>query len=186
MKPTPKINRKRRCAAAAGKQEDPRPVLGEEFGDLLADRMAAGRRNTLAILKLLELIVSGRIPQRAGEDYFITACRIIVHGLSGLQTTAATRRAVGKALAEIKRDTSSARSPVDWVQMRSWRGKRVITRSILLLASLEGTIGRSQLIHWLHKPNPNLGSRAPVDLVHANRWAALAVFLDDMLTGSTT
>ncbi len=186
MKPTRKINQKRRFETATGKLEDPRPLLREKFGNLLTDRMAAERRNTLAILKLLELIVSGRIPQRAGEDYYVTACRLIVHGLAGVQTTAATRRAADKALAEIKRDFSPARSPADLVEMRSWRGKRVITRSILLLATLEKSIGQSELMRWLEKPNPNLGSQAPVDLMHAKRWAPLADFLDDMLTGSTT
>ncbi len=140
----------------------------------------------MALLKILELIVSGRIPQRPGEDYFHTACRLIVHGLSGLQTTAATRRAAEKAVAEIKRDTSPARSPADLVEMRNWRGKRVITRSISLLVTLERSIGQRELMRWLEKPNPNLGSRAPVDLMHATRWATLADFLDDMLTGSTT
>jgi hypothetical protein len=124
--------RKCRTADKANLTEGLRPSLHEQFGSALTEQEVAERGNTLAILKILEQIVSGRIPQRPGEDYFVTTCRLIVHGLSGVQTTAATRRALDKALAEMKRGTPGAKRLADLVEMRGWRGKGTVTRSILL------------------------------------------------------
>jgi len=45
------------------------PSLREQFGSVVTAKRTAERRNTLPILRMLELIVSGRISQRAGEDF---------------------------------------------------------------------------------------------------------------------
>ena len=161
-----------------------RPTLDQQFGGIWADNDPAERRNTLAILKIVELIVAGRIPQRAGEDYFVTACRLIADGPSGVQISAAARRALDKALAEVKR--SDPRAMPNMVEMRAWRGRRALTRTILLLTLVEKVIGSRELTKWLERSNPNLGRRAPVDLMRSGDWSILSDFLDDMLTGSTT
>jgi hypothetical protein len=165
---------------------DLRPSLRGQFGSSVSDMAAGERRNLLALTKIFELIVSGRIPQRAGEDYFVTVCRLIVHGLSDTQASAATRRALDKALAEIKRGNPWTTGVADLAEMRGWRGKRAVTRTVLLLSMLEKSIGRTALMGWLERPNPNLGGRSPIDLLRTHRWVMLADFLDDMLTGSTT
>jgi hypothetical protein len=165
---------------------DLRPGLREHFGSTVSAMAAGERRNLLALTKIFELIVSGRIPQRAGEDYFVTVCRLIVHGLSDTQASAATRRALDKELAEIKRGNPWTTGVADLAEMRGWRGKRAVTRTILLLSMLEKSIGRSALMGWLERPNPNLDGRSPIDLLRTHRWVMLADFLDDMLTGSTT
>jgi hypothetical protein len=56
------------------------PILRQQFRSVVTAKKAAERRNTLAILKILELIVSGRMPQQAGEDF-------IDHLLTGSPTT---------------------------------------------------------------------------------------------------
>jgi hypothetical protein len=160
--------------------------LREQFEGVATDIEAANRRNLLAILKILELIVSRRIRQRPGENYFVTICRLIVHGPPDTHTSAPTRRTLNKALAEIKRGNPWTTSVADIAEMRSWRGKRAVTRTILLLTILENSIGRDALTGWLQRSNPNLGDQAPVDLMRADRWVVLADFVDDMLTGSTT
>jgi len=165
---------------------DLRPSLREQFGGVATDIEAANRGNLLAILKILELIVSRRIRQRPGENYFVTICRLIVHRPPDTQTSAATRRTLNKALAEIERGNPWTTSVADIAEMHSWRGKRAVTRTILLLTILEKSIGRDALTGWLQRSNPNLGGQAPVDLMRADRWVILADFLDDMLTGSTT
>jgi hypothetical protein len=162
------------------------PILREQFGSVVTARKTAERRNTLAILRILELIVSGRVPQRAGEDYFVTTCRLIVHGPSDVRTSAATSRELNKALAEIKGGDRRTIGSAGIVEMRNWRGRRAVTRTISLLTMLERSIGPRELTGWLERSNPNLGNRAPTDLMRAKRWVTLADFIDNMLTGSPT
>jgi hypothetical protein len=162
------------------------PILREQFGSIVIAKKTAERRNTLAILKILELIVSGRVHQQAGEDYFVTTCRLIVYGPSDVRTSAATRRELNKALAEIKGGDLRTIGAAGIVEMRNWRGRRAVTRTILLLTMLERSIGPRELTGWLERSNPNLGNRAPADLLRANRWVMLADFIDNMLTGSPT
>jgi len=166
--------------------EDLRPTLREQFGTVVTDKLAADRRQDLAMLKILELIVSGRIPKRESENYFVTTCRVIVHGVSDLKTSAATRRTLNKALAEIEGSNGWTTRSADITEMRAWRGKRAISRAVLLLALLEKLIGPVELTGWLQSPNPNLHGRAPADLMRANGWVMLADFIDHMLTGSPT
>ncbi len=166
--------------------ENLRPIVRERFDEVVTEKQPANRRRSLANLKILELIVSGKIPQRAGEDYFLTACRIISSGLSDTRVAAATKRTFNKALAEIKRADRWTTTLADMVEMRGWGAKGAITRTILLLTLLQKMIGRVELMAWLQQPNPNLGSHAPVDLMRDNRWAVLANFVDEMLTGAPT
>lgn len=102
------------------------------------------------------------------------------------EETRSTARAITKACSELQLEKQRATRRVDIVEMRSWRGKRVAIRAILLLTAVGETIGPVELAKWLEVPNPNLGKRAPIDLARGGQWACLADLVDDMVTGSPT
>ncbi len=135
---------------------------------------------------MVELIVAGKVPQKPGEDYYVTACRLAVEGFETLKLSPETRRALSRACSELESERRCAKRCVDIVGMRSWRGKRAPTRTILLLTALGETIGPVELTKWLETPNPNLGNRAPINLALRGQWSCVADFVDDMLTGSPT
>lgn len=68
--------------------------------------------------------------------------------------------------------------------MRSWRGKRSITRALVLASWLDASLDPGALPIWLESPNPRLHGAAPVDLLHSGNWRAFADFVDDMFTGA--
>lgn len=70
--------------------------------------------------------------------------------------------------------------------MRTWDGKRRITRTVVLLTTLNGLLAPGALQQWLEAPNPRLNDAAPVDLMEAGKWTLLADLIDDMLTGAPT
>ena len=74
----------------------------------------------------------------------------------------------------------------DLVEMRAWRGKRSISRTVVLLVLLSRITDLEDVQRWLEKPNPNLSGEAPIDLLRQGRWTVLADFIDDMLTGAPT
>ena len=179
-------NRKERLTAAViGSLKNLRPLFRQYCDcDLIMQRQEAKKRSLLAILTILELIVSGSIPQATGEDYTTTACRLVQHGLCKVKVSGSTRRKFNKALAALKESWTV--NLIDIVKMRGWRGKRATTRALLLMALMEKTIGSAAMRKWLRNPNPNLAGKAPLDLARTGKWLVLADFVDDMLTGSPT
>ena len=179
-------DRKHRLTAAdIGSLKNVRPLLRRHCeSEVIKQRQEAKQRSLLAILTILELIVSGAIPQSPGEDYTTTACRLVQNGLRKAKVSPKTRRKFNKAWAGLKQSWTMNR--LDVVKMRSWRGKRVGTRALLLMALLEKMIGPADMRNWLRNPNPNLAGKAPLDLARTGKWLVLADFIDDMLTGSPT
>jgi len=167
-------------------RRDLRPIRSEQSGTLIREIQESDQRCTLATLKIVELIVSGKVPQKPGEDYYLTACRLVVEGLESFKLSPKTKRALTKACSELQSQRRRAARRVDIVEMRSWRGKRAPIRAILLLTALAEAIGPAELAKWLEMPNPNLRGRAPADLMRTDRWLVLADFVDDMLAGSPT
>ncbi|MGH7973674.1 MAG: hypothetical protein ACREIC_33570, partial [Limisphaerales bacterium] len=55
------------------------PSLRQRFGSAAIEKQEAERKSTLAILRILELLVTGKIPHPAREDYFAATCRLILH-----------------------------------------------------------------------------------------------------------
>lgn len=163
-----------------------RPLLHEGFGKDAADKLAAERKRDLAVLRILELVVAGEIPQRPNEDYFMTTCRMIGSGRSEAKTSARAKRAIDQAVADIIATSRWRTGPAEIAKMRAWRGKSAITRVILLLNALEKLIGPADLKGWMETPNPNLDGRTPAYILHKGRWSVLADAIDDMLTGSPT
>jgi len=161
-------------------------LLQERFGKDVADRQAAERKRDLAVLNILGLVVTGEIPQRVNEDYFMTVCRIIGGGSIEIKTSAKTKRAINQAVAAITATSRWRTGPAQIVEMRTWRGQSAITRTILLLVVLEKLIGPADLKGWLQAPNPNLDGHTPVNLMDKGQWSVLADFIDDMLSGSPT
>ena len=179
-------NRKERLTAAdIGSLQNVRPLLRRYCeSEVIKHRQEAKQRSLLAILTILELIVSGAIPQPPGEDYTATACRLVQHGLRKTKVSVKTRKKFNQALAALKE--SWTMNLGDIVKMRRWRVKRVGTRALLLMALLEKMIGPADMRKWLRNPNPNLSGKAPLDLARKGKWLVLADFIDDMLTGSPT
>lgn len=68
--------------------------------------------------------------------------------------------------------------------MRSWKGKRKITRTVLLLVLLERVLSHDEFTRWIERPNQLLGSDAPIDLLNRRQWRMMGDFLDDFLTGA--
>jgi hypothetical protein len=179
--------RKGRLAAADVLSPENLPLIVRgQFGGAVIENREAERQRNLANLKILELIVAGKIRQRPGEDYFTTTCRLIASGTSDPTISAATKRTLHKALAEIRNRTRWTTNLADIVEMREWGTKRAVVRTILLLTLLEQTIGSGEMAKWLERPNPNLNNQAPVHFLKTGSWTVLADFLDDMLTGSPT
>jgi Protein of unknown function (DUF2384). len=87
-----------------------------------------------------------------------------------------------------RRRLSARRRPkrLDLVAMRSWRGKRRISRALILIACLDRLVGPDGLKEWLESPNPRLGNSVPIALLKAGKWKLIADMIDDMLTGSPT
>jgi hypothetical protein len=180
------IRKDRLAAADVLSPENLRPILRDQFGGVVIKKHQANRQRNLANLKILELIVSGKIAQQPGEDYFSTTCRIIASGASDPSLSAATKRTLHKALAEIRKRTRWTTNLTDIVEMREWGTKRAVVRTIMLITLLEQTIGSGEMAKWLERPNPNLNKQAPVHFLKTGSWTVLADFLDDMLTGSPT
>lgn len=162
------------------------PILQEQFGEVVIEKQQADLQRNLASLKILELIVSGKIPQRPGEDYFTTTCRVIASVPSELKFSATTNRMLHKALADLKRADRWTTTLANIVEMRAWGTKRAVVRTVLLLTALERMIGSMELAKWLENPNPNLNQQAPVHFLRTGSWTVLADLIDDMLTGSPT
>ena len=180
-----KDKKHRLTAADIGSLKNVRPLLLRHCqNDVIKQRHEAKQRSLLAILKILQLVVSGAIPQATGEDYTATGCRLVQHGLRKVKVRAKTRREFNKAWATLKQ--SWRMNLVDIVKMRSWRGKRAVTRALLLMALMEKMIGPADMRKWLRNPNPNLAGKAPLALAFTGKWLVLADFIDDMLTGSPT
>lgn len=75
-------------------------------------------------------------------------------------------------------------SPPDLVAMRTWKGKRGITRTVVLLTCLDGILKPGSLVEWLETPISKLNGRAPIDLLALGKWTAVGDVIDDMLTGA--
>ncbi len=166
--------------------ENLRPRLDRFLSNLISDKQEADKRSKLATLKFLELIASGQVPQLSGEDEFQTACRLVVHGVGEIKTSASTRKKLKNALDTLMEPNRWTMKRADLVAMRDWRRKRAPTRAILLLALLEKSIGYAGLRSWLETRNPNLAGKAPLELMAGRKWVILGDFLDDILTGSPT
>lgn len=86
---------------------------------------------------------------------------------------------------KIKRARTNRRSSApDLVAMRAWKGKRSITRTVVLLTRLDGILKPGSLSEWLETPKFKLNGRAPIDLLALGEWTVLADVIDDMLTGA--
>jgi hypothetical protein len=153
-----------------------RPSLHRFFSNMIFDKQEADKRSKLAALKILELIASGQVPQLPGEDEFQTACRLVVHGVGEIKTSASTRKKLKKALDTLMEPNRWTMKMADLVAMRDWRGNRAPIRAILLLVFLEKSIGYADLRSWLEKRNPNLAGKAPLDLMTGRKWVILGDF----------
>ena len=74
----------------------------------------------------------------------------------------------------------------DLVVMRNWKGRRAITRAIVLLTCFDQLLIPGKLQDWIERPNPNLEGASPADLLKQGEWTVLADLVDDMLTGAPT
>lgn len=179
-------NKEELTRSAIVSADNVRPVLHAYFGNVVADKHEAERLTKLAALKIFEFIVSGQVPHLPGEDYYVTACRLIGQGLKDIKASPNTKRALAKLFKNLRPDKRWTTTAADVVEMRKWRGKRAPTRAILLLTLLQGIIGPAELAKWLESSNPNLADEAPIDLLQKTKWTLLADFIDDMMTGSPT
>lgn len=83
-----------------------------------------------------------------------------------------------------KKKSQRCRVKLDLVDMRSWRGKRSITRALVLASWLDALMDPGAFPKWLESPNPRLNGTAPVDLLHSGKWTVFADLVDDMFTGA--
>lgn len=83
-----------------------------------------------------------------------------------------------------KTRSKQQRMPLDLADMRSWRGKRSISRALVLVTWLDGLFDPGSLLPWLESPNPRLDGAAPIDLLEAGKWKVFADLIDDMFTGA--
>ena len=121
--------------------ENLRPRLHRFLSNMISDKQEADKRSKLAALKILELIASGQVPQLSGEDEFQTACRLVVHGVGEIKTSASTRKKLKNALDTLMEPNRWTMKTADLVAMRDWRGKRAPTRAILLLSRSKNQLG---------------------------------------------
>jgi hypothetical protein len=70
--------------------------------------------------------------------------------------------------------------------MRTWKGKRRITRTVVLLTCLDGILEPGSLLEWLETPKPKFNGHAPIDLLALGKWTVVADVIDDMLTGASS
>jgi len=138
----------------------------------------ADKRRRLAVLRLLEFVVSGMVPRPAGEDDTVTVCRLISNGARDLNVSRSMKRKINKALAPFKRRNRWTAKTEDVVRMREWRGPRAATRAIVLIVLVGETCGHGEMQKWLENPNPNFDGKTPIDFVLAQKWKELADHLD--------
>jgi hypothetical protein len=148
--------------------------------EVLKIRQADTRRK-LAVVKLMEFVVSGKVPKPVEEDDTVTVCRLISNGVRDLDVSESTKRKISIALAPFNEASRWKAKTKDVVAMREWRGSRAATRAILLIVLLGKACGHAQMETWLENPNPKLNGNAPVDFVRAQKWTELADHLDAVL-----
>jgi len=73
---------------------------------------------------------------------------------------------------------------LDLAKMRSWRGKRAIVRTFILLVCLCQITTPTALAAWLTQRNPELDGHSPADLLDKGQWKTVAGLIDDFLTGA--
>lgn len=139
------------------------------------------KRRGLAILKLMELIVSGEVPRPVGEDETLTIYRLIAHGVGDLNVSESTKKKISKALAVLKKSNRWEIKPVDILAMRGWHESRAASRAIVLITLFGKSSTHAAVAEWLEAPNPRLNGKAPIYFVQNQQWTKLADYLDALL-----